>query len=182
MGQPNITKLITKTDFLGRVELSSSLSYDKLNPFIVLAQNCDLKPLLCPEFFYDIIKNYQQEEYQKLIHGETYSDEEGIERVFEGISPVLVHFTYARFIKTGYINNTPFGSVGKVVDHSEPITPEERETQNKEHRTIAFKYFNDVKQYLEIKYLEGKFQLFKNCLKSNCKDSTNNSVGASDVI
>lgn len=182
MSAPNNIKLITKTDFIGRVELSSSLNYDKLNPFIILAQNIDLKPLLCPEFYYDILKNYQEAKYQKLIHGETYEDQDGNDIIFEGIAPVLVHFTYARLIKNGFINNTPFGAVIKINDQSEPITQQERETQNKDHRTIAFTYFNDVKNYLETKYLEGDFELYKKCLNSDCSGTKNDYLKSSDII
>ena len=101
--------LINKDDIDGYRSISENISeVELLEPHIRDAQEFDLKPLLdCSdeEFLQAIIDNQT-----------TYAD------LIAKIKPVLVYFSYARFLSNHGIHVTPTGVVTKKNADSEPVS------------------------------------------------------------
>jgi len=110
-----MTKLITYSDFANYRAISANIdSTKRLDPYIEEAQIFDLKPVLdCQdkEFLAEIIEGKEDTPYKELI-------------VY--IKPVLVYYTYARFLATHDVMATAHGIVVKINEFSEPISEKTR--------------------------------------------------------
>jgi hypothetical protein len=110
-----MTKLITYNDFAPYRAISANVdSTKRLEPYIEEAQMFDLKPVLdCQdeEFLAEIITGKDDSPYKELI-------------VY--IKPVLVYYTYARFLATHDVMATAHGIVTKTNEFSEPISEKTR--------------------------------------------------------
>jgi len=139
---------------------------DSIEQYIQESQDLDLKDLVCREFFYDLIKNYQDSGYQTLIHGGTYTNKYGYEVEFKGIKPVLVYFSYARYIFRSHVQDTPFGVVQKTNEFSNPISSQEKRDIRDRYRTDAMSYWDEVKIYLDDQY--ENFPKWNSCTSELC--------------
>ena len=158
--------LINKNDFIGFKQLSKGRDVDTIETFIQEAQDLDLKELVCREFYFDILKNYQEQAYQKLIHGETYTDADGNDIEFKGLKAVLVHFTYARYTLRSHVTDTPFGMVQKTNEFSQPVSTSEKREIRDRAIVDANRYWEECKIYLDEKV--SLFPKWKNCADCGC--------------
>lgn len=161
--------LINKNDFKEYKQISKGKDVELIEQYIQEAQDLDLKEIVCREFYYDILKNFQQPEYQKLIHGETYTDSEGNEIEYKGIKAVLVYFAYARYILRGHITDTPFGMVQKTNEFSQPVSSAEKREVRDRSRIDAMNYWQECKIYLD-QHVQ-LFPKWKECSDCGCKGS-----------
>lgn len=155
--------LINKNNIGEFKALSNGVDISKIEQYIEAAQEFDLKEIICREFYFDILKNYQEDKYQKLIHGDTYDDGD-MTVEFKGLKPVIAFFAYARYILFGNVQDTGFGFVQKTNEFSEPI----QEKQKKDMRTLAIqdamKYWKECLLYLNKKVVD--FPVWKKCTES----------------
>jgi hypothetical protein len=163
--------LINKNDFKEYKALSKGRSIDIIEQYILEAQDLDLKDIICREFFFDILKNNQLPVYQKLIHGETYTDAAGNDIEFKGLKAVLAYFAYARYIMTGHITDTPFGMVQKTNDNSTAITSTEKRDVRDRCRIDAMTYWKECEIYLKEKIAD--FPKWKDCAECGGSAGTN---------
>ena len=169
--------LINKNDFIDYKQVSKARDIAAIESVIQEAQDIDLKALICREFFYDILNNYQQEIYQKLIHGETYTDNDGNVVEFKGLKAVLVNFAYARYVLRGHMNDTAFGMVQKTTGFSQPISASEKRDVRDRSIADANGYWQECKLYLKEK--EDLFPKWKDCNK--CEGSTSRAFKTSTI-
>lgn len=213
--------LITK-ETLERYQLDKDvLDSERVNRFIIEAQDLDLKPLLGDVLFYELCNSYKKEnitvvftglsgpftanevingkegatvvatgilvsqtanqvvlanptgdwdaatallgvtsaatankaavvygKYYKLINGDSYLDSQNNTINFPGIEPVLVYFTFARFIKQQPGTITSFGYVEKLTPYSRPVSATVVNGNVQEARSGALAYFSGVVKYL----------------------------------
>jgi hypothetical protein len=118
--------------------------YDK---HIEEAQKFDLKPLLCDEFYFDLMKNKDEENYQLLINGGEYQYN-GLTYAHEGIGSVLAYFSYARFFFTSSLVSTTHGAVIRTTPYSEPVSLEERKNIYYKKREEASALMADVIKFI----------------------------------
>lgn len=166
--------LINKNDFKEYKQVSKGKDVELIEQYIQEAQDIDLKEIVCREFYYDLLKNFQLSEYQKLIHGETYTDADGNVIEYKGIKAVLVYFAYARYILRGHITDTPFGVVQKTNEFSQPVSSAEKREVRDRSRIDAMLYWDEVK-----KYLDQHVQLFpkwKECEDCGCGGNKNKKI------
>ncbi len=79
-----------------------------LNPYIQDAQEFDIRPFL----------DCSDEEFLQAI----LDDQVGYAALIVYIKPVLVFYSYARFLANHGVHITPTGVVGKISEDSEPIS------------------------------------------------------------
>lgn len=114
--------LINKNDFKEFKQISKGRDIELIEQYVTEAQDIDIRSLICDKFYFDILKNWQLPAYQKLIHGETYTDEDGVEIEYKGLKPVLVYYAYSRYCMRGSVVDTAFGMVQKTNENSQPIS------------------------------------------------------------
>lgn len=170
--------LINKNDFKEYKQLSKGVDIERIEHYITEAQDIDIRKLICDKFYFDIIKNWQLPSYQKLIHGETYTDEDDIEREYKGLKPVLVYYAYSRYCMRGSVVDTAFGMVQKTSENSQPISGTEKRDMRDTSIQTALQYWIDVQKYLKEK--EETFPKWKDCC--GCSDSRIRSSSKIEII
>lgn len=121
-----------------------------LLPHIVTAQNLDIKPALGSIFFTDLIANYLEANYQKLLKGDSYTyDGESYE--FAGLEPAIAAYTMARRRRGSNVVDSPFGLVTKESTFSQPADPKAVAASIAEAQEMGVGYLNQVIEYLNHK-------------------------------
>ncbi len=145
--------LLTNKETVSKI-LQVAIGYNEkeFDVFVKEAQEFDLKPLLCEQFYSDLI-HFEFEKTKDLIEGGCYNYN-GAHINFRGLKDVLCYFTYARFILKSNVVSTSHGFVIKKTPHSEPITLEERRNFYYSYRKDANIIFEDVKKYIERNLLD----------------------------
>lgn len=129
---------------------------DRITPFIIEAQQNDLRPALNDALYYDLMTKFTQagddmySAYQDLIDGKEYTY--GSHTVyFSGIKPMLAYFTLARFIVSQQVNITRFGVTQKLTPQSEPTSFAAIQAEANQMKSTAISYQNELIQFLETK-------------------------------
>lgn len=150
MAAPVIPILLTKEDIQEYKTLTNNIDEsERLFPHIREAQKFDLQPLLGKQLYFDFIKNVADANYQDLLNGVEYQDEDDVTVMFEGVKPVLVYYAYARLIQRYASDVTRYGVVKKFTEESEHATQKEVQELVNNARSGAIAYHPDLFDYLD---------------------------------
>lgn len=116
------TKLITLANIQAVKSISLNINESKqLNPYILEAQNFDLRELLGDTFYLDLIADFPTlTKYSLLFNGGQYTYQNENYYV-DGIKQFLVYSTYARYIVNSGVISTATGMVAKTNQYSEKV-------------------------------------------------------------
>jgi hypothetical protein len=143
-----MTRLINKATVSAKLQVAIGYSEADFNTFIDEAQIFDIKPLLCENFYADLLAKKDEPAYKLLIDGGSYLyNERNIE--FPGIADVLSYFTYARFALKSNFVSTSHGFSVKKTPVSDPVSEGEKAHIYNHYRKDANTLFEDVKKYIE---------------------------------
>lgn len=162
-----MTLLIGISDFTPYKSISHNINVTKkLEPYIVEAQEFDLKDLLGQELYNDLLNDFIASpplgNYEDLYNGSSYT-KGGKVYTHKGLIPVLVYFTYARFIMDSNSESTAFGQVVKTNQYSEPLSEKAIDRKYNQAKSGALAYWKDVEKFLNDNSID--YPLWKN----NCK-------------
>lgn len=163
-------KIISTSDFTGRIVLPANLRTDILNPYIIDAEDFDLCSLMGNSFFYDFmnktfnsdgtVKTDAPQAYKDLYNGITYthtlSDNSEVEFTSPGVKPVLVYFAGARLVKGLDMHITPNAIMQKRNEFSDHSELKEKVFQATQYENQAIAYWNKCVIYLDTKNGENK--------------------------
>ena len=141
--------LINKQQLNKYFQIGQGVSENDINKYIQEAQELDLKPLLCEDFYFDLVSKPTEEKYKKVIEGGEF-DHNGQTRYFSGIEKVLAYFTFARLILKSHIVSTTHGFKVKQTDYSKDPESAERKNYYYSNRKDANTFFEEVKKYIEL--------------------------------
>lgn len=150
--------IIDYTAFQRYEDISASVKTERLNVFIKKAQELDLKPLLGYALYYDFIRNFNDDGtlkddapqcYKDLMNGTEYLDKRGHIVLYQGLSPVMVYFAFARFIEADAIHYSATGPVIKQHDNGSAISTEDIVKLVQQQRSIANAYANETERFLK---------------------------------
>jgi len=142
--------LININDIAKYRQMSKGIATDKVDQFIREAQEVDFGGIVSAKFYNDIVKNWQNTNYQELLTGAEYVYEDYDYR-FEGLKAVLAYFAYGRILTFGNSSAMPHDFVQKTNEWSDPISTAQRRDMRDECRQIARKYWDDCLHYLKAK-------------------------------
>jgi hypothetical protein len=155
--------LITAADFAPYKTLSINLPAEKLNPFILEAQDFDIKNALGAVFYYDLLTHRTDGPYALLINGESsFTDLLGQTRAFDGLKRALVYFTHARMASLIDIHSTATGFVTKTTEFTTILSAKDRAQLANNSKTLAVESMVDVRLYLDSKKSDTLFTLWRN--------------------
>ncbi len=161
-----MVQLITISDFNSLRALSSNLNASKkLDPYILEAQQFDLKPLLGNSFYLAICNDFvngEFTEYVDLFNGSEWT-ESGLTYRHEGLKSVLVYFSYARYVIESPLSETANGVVIKTEQYSQSAEDKSLIRRRDTAYSGAQAYWADVKKFLNDNYLD--YPLWENCDK-----------------
>jgi hypothetical protein len=163
-------KIISVSDFTGRITLPSNLRTEILNPYIIDSEDFDLCELMGNTFFYDFMASFNSDgtqktsasqAYKNLYLGVTYTHKD-VNYVSPGVKPVLVYFAGARLVKGLDMHITPNGIMQKRNEFSDHSELKEKVFQSTQYENQAIAYWNKVVIYLDAN--KDSFQYWKtNC-------------------
>ena len=108
------TTLINLSDIQEYKPVSSNISsINRIEPYIMEAQDLDIKPFLGDDLYYALIEGKADAKYLLIIEGGSYENANGNTIYFEGLRPALCYFAYARLIENNPLHVTAFGVVKK---------------------------------------------------------------------
>jgi hypothetical protein len=145
-------QLLLATDFATYKELSLNIDdATRINPYILQAQQFDLKPLLGEQFYKYILDNPATEEIQLLLSGGGY-DYQNTNYEFSGLKIVMAYYAYARIIENQNIHVTRFGVVFKNnADVSERVDEKTLQRLILQTRNQARAYWDECLLFLNRK-------------------------------
>jgi len=147
------TLLITLSDIAQYKAISANLNTDKkVNPFILEAQNIDLKKMLGNSFFYDLIADFNDspslQKYNTLFNGGTWTCGNR-SYTHKGLKTVLVYLSSSRITMASNIEATAFGQVVKRNEYSDKVSESTLIRMIEQDKSTALAFFDDVKKYMD---------------------------------
>jgi len=149
--------LINQANFQQYEDIAVNIKPERLKAFIKKAQELDLKPFLGYALYYDLFNQFNEDgtlkddapqAYKDLVNGAEYLDDYGNIVLYEGLAPMMVYFTFARFIENDAVHYTPTGPVIKRHENGDTLSSPEIVKLVQQKRSIANAYANDVEQFL----------------------------------
>ena len=153
----NPVYIIDQITFQNYEDLSVNIKSDRIKVFVKKAQELDLKPFLGHAFYYDFIQyfnvdgtlmDHTPQPYKDLLNGSEYLDRHGHVVLYEGLLPMLVYYTFARFVEVDAIQYTSTGPVIKHHDNAEALSAKEITKLVQQHRSVANAHANEVEKFL----------------------------------
>ena len=150
--------LINAADIQGFKALSSNMNADKkINPFVLEAQEFELRPFLGDALYNELIVQYKNgftnPLYADLWNGGTYTSGT-FQMQNPGLKVVLVYYADARIISKSNTNSTATGMVSKNNNDSSHISEKTVSRLVSDCLSGAKSYENRVRAYLECKASE----------------------------
>lgn len=162
------TYLITLSDIQTLKPISANVNETKaLKPFILEAQEFDLRPFLGDAFYLALIDDFNASPslstYSDLFNGVTYTYGSDTYQ-HDGLKAMLIYYAYARYLNNSQSTVTPNGVVSKLNDNSEKISDRALSRLVNQATSGAKVYENRVYDYLTRK--SSTYPLWE-CYKSN---------------
>lgn len=147
-----MTLLISISDFTPYKAISANINATKkLEPYILEAQEFDLKPLLGDELYNALVEDFEASpsltDYSDLFNGSEWTLS-GHNYKHAGLIPVLCYFAYARYKLNSNTEDTAFGTITKRNNESEPVSEKTISRQADQARSGAMSYMNQVIKFL----------------------------------
>lgn len=114
-----MSNLITHIEFAALKPVVDKYSTDKVEESITQAHS-DLSEVLGGAFYFDVINNKDDAEYQELLNGGTYVFNSNTYK-HAGLKSLVADYTYSRYLYVANINHTPFGMTQKNGQDSEAV-------------------------------------------------------------
>ncbi len=158
--------LIGAKDIAQYAQIAVNSREEMLYPYILAAQNLDIKPILGNALMTDLLTNRTDANYKILLEGGSYTDDNGNVVTFQGLIAAISLFTYARYMFVKNAVDTPFGMVVKTIENSTPTDAKLIMSIASAKRNEGGAYLNECLDYLRQN--PTLYPLFEN----NCRATT----------
>ena len=157
------TQLITLANIQAVKSISLNINESKqLTPYILEAQNFDLRELIGDAFFLDLVTDFLANPslsiYSLLFNGGTYTYG-GETYHLDGLKLYLIYSTYARYLSNSNVISTASGLVHKTNQYSESVTEKTISRLVSQARSSAVFCENNIKDYLSR--FKSNYPLYK---------------------
>jgi len=140
--------LIEASDIRPYAQISILLKQeDQLHPYILSAQNLDIKPVLGNAFWTDLLTNRTLEKYKALLDGGTYT-KDGETLSYAGLKAAIASYAYARYVIGKNVQDTPFGMQVKESDYSSQPSQKLLAQNSSNHSMAGQQYLAEVIDFL----------------------------------
>lgn len=132
---------------LGR-PIGGKVDQDRLLAYIIEAEQMNIKPVLGDKLMLDILQHGEEnEKYQVLLNGGTYTANDGNIYSFVGLKCCVAYFVFAKNVMVGDFQTTRFGVVLKESDYASHISTKERSDCYNDTLEVANSYLRDCLRY-----------------------------------
>ncbi|MEC4048763.1 hypothetical protein OX284_004920 [Flavobacterium sp. SUN046] len=146
-----MNNLITPAEFQSAKDIGHKLDEKKINSLIEMAQSTDLKELLSARFYFDLLDNQNEENYQDLLSGCTFQFL-GVNYYQDGLKALLCDYVMAKYVLQVNTNFTPFGVTIKTSENSEPVDRNTLKDIAVQNTQLAGSRFEIIKLYLDTNW------------------------------
>lgn len=149
-----LKRLVITLQDIQALRPTAELDGVRWEPFCLESQDLDLRPILGDSLYYDFMTKFYSTGdprytiYQNLLNGLSYTYN-GQTIYYDGLKPLVVYNTLARFVQNNPVNITRFGVVTKIVNQSQTVDPQVLRQVVNELKSNAKSYENQVRQYLD---------------------------------
>lgn len=141
-----MAQLIAQSDWTNYVELSTAIESSKYTsrivPKVLEAQDFDLRDLIGKELYNEVISVSDGNTEPNLSSGNYTA-------LLPYLKPVIVYFTYARYLPESQNVNSRHGTVKKLTPHSEPIELKELMRLAAMYKSRAIEHGERLIEFLE---------------------------------
>ena len=146
-------KLLITQDDLKEVRPAAEFDEVRIEPFIREAQRTNVRPVLNDALYLELIDRFddpdvQYNKYRDLIQGKRYT-KDGYTILFDGLKWMLSYYVLVLLVTDNPLNFVRFGVVKKIVNQSEPLTPQEMTLAINSLKSTALIYQNNLIRFLE---------------------------------
>lgn len=173
-----MVQLISISDIKSLKTISVNIDAEKkLNPFILEAQQFELKKLMGNAFYLEFMNDFLESPslptYYNLFNGSdfTYC---GKTIRHEGLKTVLAYLSYARYVLNSNVEATATGTVHKKTEESEHVSEKTIQRLYDQAYAGAMEYWEDVKKFLN----EQDYALWEKCKSKEVKSYRISGVSA----
>jgi hypothetical protein len=128
--------------------LDKNFTQAKVDPYILRAQQTELKDLLGPALYYDFVTNITDAKYVDLLNGVEYVYE-GHTIFFGGVKPYLAALSYGRILSNINISVGRASVVDKDNEQSAPHDNAIIQTRGREAKSEGLRLQAEVLQFLD---------------------------------
>jgi len=149
-----LKRVLITLDDVKALRPTAELDGVRWEPFCLESQDLDLRPIMGDSLYYDFMTKFYSTGdpsysiYQTLLNGLSYTYN-GQTIYYDGLKPLVVYNTLARFVQNNPVNITRFGVVTKIVNQSQTVDPQVLRQVVNELKSNAKSYENQVRQYLD---------------------------------
>ncbi len=132
---------------LGR-PIGGKVDQERMLAYIIEAEQMNIKPVLGDKLMLDILQHGEEnEKYQVLLNGGTYTANDGGIYSFVGLKCCVAYFVFAKNVMVGDFQTTRFGTVLKESDYASHISTKERSDCYNDTLEVANSYLRDCLRY-----------------------------------
>lgn len=143
---------------------------DTLDRAIEQAEDFDVKSALGNVFFTEV--DSKKTTYTTLLNGGSYTYN-GYTYSFKGLNYAIAYFAFARWTKGSNTNATPFGTVIKSSNDSDPVPASELMIKVNEYKSIGSQYLQECLDFLNLQS-DPIYTLYRNSVSPQTKSSSFN--------
>lgn len=161
-----MSNIITVSELQQLKDLGGKVDTNKINPIIEQAQLTNLKEHLGSIFYFDLLGNMDNPDYQNLLSGSSFTVN-GVTYHQDGLKALLSDYFMSKYVLSVNINLTPFGATTKLSNDSQPVDRNTLKDVSTQQLQLAGSRWETIK-----KYLDNNTTLFPKWLNNNaCGDS-----------
>lgn len=143
-----MNKIVTATEIKQYKDIGQKIDEQKINPIIEQAQITDLKDKLGSDFYFDVLANLDNPDYQNLLSGSTftYNDTEYYQ---DGLKALTSDYFMSKYVLQTNVNQTPFGATTKLSPESQPVDRNTLKDISTQQMQLAGARWEIIKLYLD---------------------------------
>lgn len=142
-------QLLNKTELSEYWPVSKNIKDEKINPYILRAQQADIKPFLGEQLYFDLIANISEAQYVTLLDGGSYELNSGAPIYFSGVKALLASFAYSRFVDATPMQVTRAGNKNKTSENSTEVDPNITEVKSTEAKAEGVRLQAELQRFLD---------------------------------
>lgn len=147
-----MNNILTPAEIKNYKDIGKVIDENKVNAIIEQTQITDLKNALGDRFYFDLLNNFETENYQPLLNGSSF-EYFGINYYHDGIKALLSDYFMAKYVLQVNTNFTPFGATVKQTDNSEPADRNSLKDISTQQLQLAGARLEIIKMYLNASTL-----------------------------
>ena len=143
--------ILTPEEIKNYKDIGNKIDEKKINPIIEQAQIVELKDVLGDRFYFDVLANKDNDQYQDLLNGSSFIYN-GVTYFHDGIKALLADYFMAKYILQINTNITPFGATNKTSNDSEIADRNSLKDIATQQLQLAGARWEIIKLYLDVNY------------------------------